>query len=99
MEILYLASLAPSGHNLQPWTMKIVGPKHWVLGSDRNLRLPAVDPDNRELLLSLGAFLENLVAVARAFGYEAEIKIIATGPFDSDIVDIRLRKAQPWNSP
>ena len=95
MEILYLASLAPSGHNLQPWTMKIVGPKHWVLGSDRNLRLPAVDPDNRELLLSLGAFLENLVVVARTFGYEAEIEIKATSPFDGEIADIRLRKARP----
>jgi len=99
MEILYLASLAPSGHNLQPWTIKIVGPKHWILGSGRSLWLPAVDPNNRELLLSLGAFLENLVIAARTFGYEAEIEIVAATPFDGEIADIRLRKDKPVDFP
>ncbi len=32
MEILYLASLAPSSHNTQPWTVKIVEPRHWTIG-------------------------------------------------------------------
>lgn len=98
-EILYHASLAPSGHNLQPWTVRVVGPKQWVIGSDRNLWLPAVDPDNRELLLGLGAFLENLTTAARASSYETEIEIIAVTPRDTEIVAVRLRKGKPSGFP
>jgi len=99
MEILYLASLAPSGHNLQPWTVKVVGPKHWIIGSDKSLRLPEVDPGNRELILTLGAFLENLVVAARTFGYEPEIKIPAANSKEAEIADIRLRKEKPVDFP
>ena len=99
LEILYLASLAPSGHNTQPWTIRILGPKHWVIGSDKNHWLPAVDPKNRELLLSIGAFVENLVTAAGAMGYEVDIKIIAENPRDPDIAEIRLRKGKALDFP
>ncbi len=62
--ILYYASLAPSGHNSQPWFVKITGPGRWVVGSDRTSWLPEVDGQNTEALLSLGAFVENLVRAA-----------------------------------
>ena len=45
IEMLYLASLAPSSHNTQPWTLRVVEPKHWITGSDKNRWLPAVDPE------------------------------------------------------
>ena len=70
-EILLLASLAPSGHNTQPWWVDYLGPYHWIIGNDRRKWLPAVDPDQRETLLSLGAFLQNLEFAASAFGYRA----------------------------
>jgi hypothetical protein len=57
LDILRLASRAPNGHNTQPWTITLVDPATWILGSDQTRRLPAVDPANREMLLSLGAFL------------------------------------------
>ncbi len=99
MEILYLASLAPSGHNTQPWTVRITEPKHWVIGSDKKRWLPAVDPNNRELLLSMGAFIENLVIAAGTFGYEVDIQIIAKNPSDPDIADIRLKKGKTVDFP
>jgi hypothetical protein len=99
MEILYLASLAPSGHNTQPWTVRILEPKHWLIGSDKKRRLPAVDPDNRELLLGIGAFIENLVIAAGTFGYEVDIQIIAKNPLDPDIADIRLKKGKTVDFP
>jgi hypothetical protein len=99
MEILYLASLAPSSHNTQPWTVKIVGPKHWVIGSDKKRWLPAVDPNNWELLLSIGAFIENLVIAAGTFGYETDIQIIAKNRTDTDIVEIRLNKGRTVDFP
>lgn len=99
VEILRLASLAPSGHNTQPWTVRIAGPKHWVVSSDRRSRLPAVDPDNREMLLSLGAFLENMVIAARVQGLEAEIKILAASSMEEEIADVQFRKAVPRDFP
>ena len=99
MEILYLASLAPSGHNTQPWTVRLLEPKHWVIGSDKKRWLPAVDPENRELLLGIGAFIENLVIAAGTFGYEVDIQIIAKNPLDPDIADIRLKKSKTVDFP
>lgn len=92
MEILYLASLAPSGHNAQPWVVRILEPKHWVIGSNKKRWLPAVDPENREMLLGIGAFLENMVLAAGTFGYSVDVKIIAKNRTDADIADVRLRK-------
>jgi hypothetical protein len=99
IEILRLASLAPSGHNTQPWTVKIVEPKRWIIGSDKRRWLPAVDPENRELLLSIGAFIENLVIAAGTLGYEVDIQIIAKSPFDVEIADLRLRKGRSQDFP
>jgi hypothetical protein len=99
VEILYLASLAPSGHNTQPWTVRVTEPKHWVIGSDKKRWLPAVDPNNRELSLSMGAFIENLVTAARTFGYDVDIQVIAKSPLDPDIADIRLKKGKTVDFP
>ncbi|WP_076789833.1 nitroreductase family protein [Chlorobium sp. KB01] len=99
VDILYLASLAPSGHNTQPWTVRIVEPQHWIVGSARERWLPAVDPQNREVLLSIGAFLENLVIAAEAHGYTIDLSVIAKSPSDKELVDIRLRKGQVRDFP
>ncbi len=99
IEILYLASLAPSGHNTQPWTVKILEPKHWIINSDKKRWLPAVDPENRELLLSIGAFIENLILAAGTFGYSVDIQIIAKNRTDTEIADIRLKKDKTAESP
>ncbi|WP_378956628.1 Acg family FMN-binding oxidoreductase [Pelosinus sp. sgz500959] len=90
--IIYLASLAPSGHNTQPWTIRMINRNHWVLGTEKSRWLPAVDPENREVLLSLGAFLENLIIAAGIKGYDVETEIRANHPLDSEIVDIKLYK-------
>ena len=41
--ILYYASLAPSGHNAQPWVVKVSPQREWVVGGDPKRRLPAVE--------------------------------------------------------
>jgi nitroreductase len=73
--ILALASLAPSSHNTQPWAVRVLDERHWVLGTDRARMLPAVDPGNRELVLSLGAFVENLAQAAGASGLATEVQV------------------------
>lgn len=90
LEILYLASLAPSGHNAQPWQITIKNPQHWVIGSVRERWLPAVDPENRELVLSIGAFVENLVLAAGSFGYAVQLDIVAKDSRSAELVEVRL---------
>jgi hypothetical protein len=99
--ILHYASLAPSGHNAQPWFVRIKDSAHWTIGLDPDRRLPVVDGNNTEALLSIGAFLENLVQAAAAHGYQVHPTIIAKDRFDPelnpDLVSIRLEKTQPKN--
>jgi hypothetical protein len=90
-KILRLASLAPSGHNTQPWTVKLVEPQRWIIGSERTRWLPAFDPHNRELLLSIGAFLENLLLAANHYGYRWEYRLVATNPEESDLLEVRFQ--------
>lgn len=85
-QMLYLASLAPSGHNTQPWRVRVRTPDRWQLGVDPARRLAAVDPRDREALLSLGAFLENLAQAGRHFGRPVELAGIVdneTGPAEA----------------
>jgi hypothetical protein len=70
-----------------------------VIGSDKKRWLTAVDPENRELLFSIGAFVENLVLAAGTFGYETDIQIIAKNRTDTDIVEIRLKKGRTVDFP
>lgn len=76
-EILYLASLAPSGHNTQPWFVKYIEPYHWIIGNDKSKWLPAVDPTQRETILSIGAFIQNLEYAANNAGYNCQFNLIA----------------------
>jgi hypothetical protein len=90
--ILYHGALAPSGHNSQPWRVRIESPDVWIIEADPERRLPAVDPDNRESMLSLGAFAENLSLASGAMGYAAEIQVIAKESFSRDIIRVSLSK-------
>ena len=90
--ILQLASLAPSGHNTQPWFVRRPEPYHWIVGNDRRKWLPAVDPEQRETLLSLGAFLQNLELAAGALGYGCRWELLARTNQDAQVMDVRLVK-------
>jgi hypothetical protein len=91
-EILFLASLAPSGHNTQPWFVKYVEPYHWIIGNDKSRWLPGVDPIQRETILSIGAFLQNLEYAASNLAYSCQFNILATSNQDENIVEIKLTK-------
>ncbi len=97
--ILYYASLAPSGHNSQPWFVRVLSPKEWLIGVEPDRRLPAVDPANREVLLSIGAFAENLSIAAATFGLKAEMEVIADDPFEHDVIKVTLKKTKPTEYP
>jgi hypothetical protein len=95
IDILRYASLAPNGHNTQPWIVSVVEPRKWLLETDPTRWLPAVDPGNREMLLSMGAFLENLILAANYAGYAVEYQVLAQNPKDRQVAEIVLRQSTP----
>jgi hypothetical protein len=70
--LLRYAILAPSSHNTQPWIFKIVEDGVQVFADDSR-RLLVTDPDDRELLLSVGAAITNLRVAAAWFGFETTV--------------------------
>jgi len=87
-EIIRYATLAPSGHNTQPWKFAVQDDTIHIL-PDLSRRLPAVDPRDRELWISLGCALENLTLAANAAGYAAEA-ILPTP--EADYIRVQLTR-------
>lgn len=71
-EILALASRAPSVHNTQPWRWRLHGDE-LRLYADMSRSVPAADPHQRQMVLSLGAALDHYCAAASAYGWGVEI--------------------------
>jgi hypothetical protein len=93
-EIVRYATLAPNGHNAQPWQF-VVRDHEIEIHPDFTRRLPAVDPNDRELWISLGCALENALHAARAAGLEPEV----TYPDRDPIIRIRLAKDRAHTGP
>jgi nitroreductase len=66
--LLGYAILAPSSHNTQPWQFR-VRKDEIQIWADKRRWLKVADADQRELHLSLGCALENLLVAAEHFGY------------------------------
>jgi len=80
-DLLFMVSgaiKAPSGHNTQPWLFKIKDTSIEV-HPDLKRSLPVVDPDNRELFISLGCAIENLQIAALVKGYICDISVSDKG--------------------
>jgi iron-sulfur cluster repair protein YtfE (RIC family) len=73
--LLRYAILAPSSHNTQPWRVRADADALLVY-ADRTRALPVVDPDDRELEISCGAFLHHLRLAMRQHGHEGEVTLI-----------------------
>jgi nitroreductase len=96
---LWLGSLAPSSHNIQPWMVNVLEPDRWAIGCPPRRRLPAVDPANREPILSLGAFLENLLVAGEAKGYRGEYRIVAAQSTDPVVLELAWKRQLPRDYP
>ncbi len=86
-ELIRYATLAANGHNAQAWRFMIEG-NSIQIHLDSKRRLPAVDPDEREMWISLGCALENLCIAARNEGFEPEV----TYPGQTDYVRVTLNR-------
>ncbi|MBN1191072.1 MAG: hypothetical protein JXA46_15050 [Dehalococcoidales bacterium] len=66
--LLGYAILAPSSHNSQPWKFSIQD-NTVLIFTDNDQWLNVADTDRREMYISVGCALENLLIAAEHFGY------------------------------
>jgi hypothetical protein len=87
-DLIKLASKAPSGHNSQPWRFKIqdVGIE---IHPDFRFSLPVVDPNFRELYISLGCAAENIRVAANHDSIRA-VRSVETDANGVKYISIRL---------
>jgi|SRR5690554_309818 len=91
-EIVYYGTLAPNSHNAQMWQVKFLSNQEIIIALDENHLLPEVDPKNREALISLGAFIENIVVISPKYNLRARVEIIAERITDQEIALVTFTK-------
>jgi len=89
--LLNFAILAPSSHNSQPWTFAIDGDQIDVF-ADRDRWLTVADPDRRELHLSVGCALENLLVAAAHYGFDPRVSYRPEADGDDPVARVTLRR-------
>ena len=77
-QLLQLACRAPSVHNTQPWLWRSTG-RTIELYADPSRKLPASDPDGRNMLISCGAALHHLQVAARGLGLRCTVERLPSG--------------------
>jgi len=90
LALIHNATLAANSHNSQPWKFAIKD-NAIEIHPDYTRRLPVVDPNDRELWISLGCALENLLIAAQAVGYSAELNY----PVTTDFIHVELTPDTP----
>ncbi|MFI9816331.1 Acg family FMN-binding oxidoreductase [Saccharothrix variisporea] len=93
-DLLHTASLAPSVHNTQPWRFRLAGDRI-ELHPDLDRRLPATDPDDRELRLACGAALFNLRLALRAHGIRPLVTLLPGSEAPGALATVRRGGALP----
>ena len=73
LDFVRYATLAPSGHNTQPWRFRAGAGQIDIL-PDLSRRTPVVDPDDHHIFVSLGCAAENLALAAGARGRPGQIR-------------------------
>ena len=91
-EILQLAQTAASSHNSQPWRLEIREEGGYRVMAVEERWLREVDPEKREYLLSLGAYLENLKIAAAACGYDADMTVLLENRDDKIVAELTLHR-------
>lgn len=96
--LLRYAVLAPSTRNTQPWRFR-VGEDRIELHADLDRWQRVADPDQREIYISLGCALENLLIAARHFGYRSVADYLSGVDEETPAVRIRFEPGVPMVVP
>ncbi len=87
--LLRYAVMAPSIHNTQPWKFAVRDREVRVL-ADQTRWLKVADPDQRELYISLGCALENLLVAAAHFGLSVAVDYFPESGNDVWVATVRV---------
>ena len=79
------ALLAPNAHNRQPWLADLRERDVITLRVDPTRVLPETDPFNRQIVISVGAFLELLLIALAEKGVAADVKLFPEGEYGQTI--------------
>ncbi|WP_214403689.1 nitroreductase [Pseudonocardia lacus] len=96
-DVLAAAGRAPSPDNTQPWRFR-VDPTSIALLADRGRRMPATDPDDRELRLACGAALYTLRIALRGYGVRPLVTVLPDRD-DPDVIAVVRRGGHRPASP
>lgn len=91
--LLRYAVLAPSSHNTQPWTFRVVDERIDVYG-DLSRWLEVADSDQRELHVSVGCALENLLVAAEHFGFAPRVDYVPNVDNPALVAHVHLEKSE-----
>lgn len=92
---LYYASLASNSHNTQSWEVKLNTQEQKLMVSlDKKRMLETVDPECRELYISLGCYIEALTFSFDAYGYDTTVEYSESPNGQSEIVTILYCKRE-----
>jgi len=87
--LLRYAILAPSSHNSQPWQFSVSN-SHIDVFMDVDRSLKVADADGRELRLSVGCALENLLIAAEHFGLKHQVTYFPEAGAEDLAVTVRI---------
>lgn len=103
--------LAASGHNMQPWIIRLdpSDPTVFHLYADSKRMTKEVDPYARQMMISQGTFLEYVAVAGKKEGWDTRIELFPDGEYDENdlahsmdtlpVAKITLVKAQPQEIP
>jgi hypothetical protein len=94
LDLVRAAVLAASAHNTQPWVFRI-SPEGIDLIAITSRNIGAVDPLRREMYISLGCALENLVLAARASGHSPTVTVLPRADDPIHAARVTLGTGQP----
>ncbi len=97
--LLRYAILAPSSHNTQPWKFSLDNNTVKIF-IDRDRWLKVADSDRRELHISIGCALENLIVAANHFGYRCDVDYLPESEKKYPAVSVTFQgsNSQPQSS-
>lgn len=87
--VLYYASLAANSHNTQSWKAKLdIQEQKMMIFIDTERLLEIVDPECRELYISVGCYIEALTFAFDAYGYDSMVEYADFADTHTEIVTI-----------
>jgi hypothetical protein len=83
VQLVSVGLLASSGHNMQPWLVRLDSdPNVFYLYADGSRLSPAVDPLARQVMVSQGAFLQYVTVAGQQLGHPVTVELFPDGDYD-----------------